>query len=136
MRLLFYIVFSLVLIGGFMSCKTETDVKDRTEAHELFENIVSLTKRYSGMVSEAKDSAEWEKHCTAFEDSLDKINFKFPPDTDLLLSEGQNDTIMTMMKAYIEARDSRINEILHPSLPNDTIPSDSMSATMASSMMD
>lgn len=126
MRFLFYTVLSMVCIGSFMSCKSETNVKDRTEAHELFESIVSLTNRYSAMVTAAKDSAEWEKLCTAFEDSLDKINFKFPPDTDLLLSEGQNDTIMTAMKTYIEARDARINEIIHPSFPTDTLMNDSL----------
>lgn len=126
MRHLFFIVLSMAFMGGFISCKSETNVKDRTDAHELFESIVSLTKRYSVMVTGAKDSAEWEKLCTAFEDSLDKINFRFPPDTDLLLSEGQNDTIMNALETFIEVRDARITEILHPTLPSDTVINDSV----------
>ena len=61
-----------------------------------------------------------------FEDSLDKINFSYPPDTDLLLTEGQNDTIHSMLQTYIKDRDSRIHEILHPVVIADSIDTDSI----------
>ncbi len=56
-----------------------------------------------------------------FEDKLAKVNFNYPPDTDVLITEAQNDTIYSLMTAYLEARDGRIHRILHPVIETDTL---------------
>ncbi len=104
-----------------ISCSKETKHKDRSNAKDMFERICKLTKEYTEKVADSPDSASWAAICAEFEDKLDKVNFNFPPDTDLLLSEGQNDTIYTLMTAYLEARDGRIHRILHPVIETDTV---------------
>lgn len=110
----------LAMLGGFAACRKESKVKDRGAAHDMFEHIVGLTESYITKVNAAKDSAAWAAVCTEFEDSLDRVVFTYPADTDLLLSEGQNDTIVSLMQTYVKTRDRRIRSILHPVEPADT----------------
>lgn len=126
MRRLIYIIVAAVVAMNATGCGGGKKVRDRSEAHELFEAVTSLTKSYTARVAVAPDSATWAMLCEEYEDSLDKVNFSFPPDTDLMLTEGQNDTITSLMGAYIKARDERIHSILYPVEPSDSIPTDSI----------
>lgn len=123
MRGLFYSALISLGIMVLAGCHAENRVIDRNDANDMFQSITTLTKKYTAKMSSVSDSAEWAVLCTAFEDSLDKINFRYPPDTDLLLSEGQNDTIMSLMQEYIKVRDSKIDKIMHPVIVTDTIDS-------------
>lgn len=114
------VVIAAVCIGIF-GCSKENNNKDRSQAEDMFANICSLTKDYIKKLSEAPDSASWASVCSDYEEKLDKINFSFPPDTDLLLTEGQNDTIHTLMQEYVNMRDTRIHEILYPKVELDTL---------------
>ncbi|MDE6637987.1 MAG: hypothetical protein K2K32_07110, partial [Muribaculaceae bacterium] len=100
---------------------TEKQNKDRRGAADMFWKIRSLVSDYTKKVSEAKDSASWADACSEFEEKLDKINFSYPPDTDILLTEGQNDTIQSLIQEYVNARDLRIHELLHPIIEADSI---------------
>lgn len=115
-------VMSLAAVG----CGNGKRVKDRTDAHELFDAVTTLTKSYIAKIAAASDSAVWATLCEEYEDSLDKVNFRFPPDTDLMLTEGQNDTITTLIATYVRVRDERIHSLLHPVEPSDSIPTDSI----------
>ncbi len=115
-------VAALIAVASiFASCSKETKHKDRSNANEMYERICKLTKEYTEKVADSPDSASWAATCVEFEDKLDKVNFSYPPDTDLLLTEGQNDTIYSLMTAYLEARDGRIHRILHPVIETDTL---------------
>lgn len=113
---------ALIAVGmGFTNCSKETKHKDRSQAKDMYERICKLTKDYTEKVADTSDSASWAATCAEFEDKLDKVNFNYPPDTDLLLTEGQNDTIYSLMLAYLEARDGSIHRILHPVVETDSI---------------
>ncbi len=114
---------SMAVLNGIISCGAEKKVKDRSAARKMFAEITSLTKSYTSRLEDAADSATWAKLCDEYEDSLVKINFSYPPDTDLLLSEGQNDTIARLTRDYVRVRDTRIHVILYPVMPADTIDS-------------
>lgn len=126
MRRLLYIAAAAAAVA-FAACSGGSDKRDRTKARDMFFEISALTEKYTDRVASARDSAEWAYLCVQFEDSLEKINFSYPADTDLLLSEGQNDTITRLTQAYITARDERISAILHPALPADSVSADSIS---------
>lgn len=126
MRRLLYIVAASVAASAIASCAGKVETKDRTDAIDLFFKISLLTESYTKKVAAAKDSATWAALCGQFEDSLRKINFDVPADTDLLLSEGQNDTITRLMQAYVKARDARFDEIMHPVQPTDSTAVDSL----------
>ena len=120
-----FIIALLAVISAF-GCTTEKKNKDRREASDMFNRICKLTKEYTEKLSNAPDSSSWASLCSEFEDKLDKVNFSYSPDTDLLLTEGQNDTIHSLMLEYIQARNERINEILHPVAELDTLSADSV----------
>lgn len=107
-----------ILAGG---CNKEKGSRDRTEASEMFSRICELTKEYTGRLEVAPDSADWATLCSEFEEKLDKISFSYPPDTDLLLTEGQNDTIHSLMQEYVRVRRERIDGLLHPVIENDSL---------------
>lgn len=123
MRNTFIIAF-LTMICAF-GCTTEKKNKDRREASDMFNRICKLTKEYTEKLTNAQDSSAWASLCTEFEDKLDKVSFSYSPDTDLLLTEGQNDTIHSLMLEYIKTRNERIHEILHPIAELDSLSVDS-----------
>ena len=110
-------IASLCIAG----CSKEKKYVDRSDAKEMFERICKLTSDYTEILANSADSLSWAKATSEYEEKLDKINFSFPPDTDLLLTEGQNDTIHSLMLAYIKARDERIHEILYPIVEVDSL---------------
>lgn len=102
-------------------CAKEKNRKDRSEAADMFERICRLTEEYTERLISAPDSADLADLCAEFEERLDKISFSYPPDTDLLLTEGQNDTIHTLMQEYVKAREERIYGLLHPQVQLDSL---------------
>lgn len=126
MRSLLYVILAVSVSLVAIGCGNGKKAKDRTEAHELFDAVTTLTKSYTAKIAAAPDSADWAMLCEEFEDSLDKVNFSFPPDTDLMLTEGQNDTITSLLATYVRVRDERIHSLLHPVEPSDSIPTDSI----------
>lgn len=114
--------------GGILlsSCSGGKHSEDRASADSLFKAVASLTGEYTVKITAARDSADWAKITKEFEDSLTKINFNLPPDTDLQLTEGQNDTIYQLTEAYIAARDARLNAIMHPKAPIDSVPGEEL----------
>lgn len=123
---LFYYAVCVSAVACTASCTGSNDRKDRTDVLRLFSEIVALTENYTKRISAAPDSATWVETSMQFEDRLEKINFSFPADTDLLLSEGQNDTISRLINAYVKVRDERLNVLLHPVSPSDSITTDSV----------
>ncbi|MDE5996811.1 MAG: hypothetical protein K2G77_01215 [Muribaculaceae bacterium] len=121
MKKLFVIAFISMSLGCFCGCKPEKNIKDRSEATEMYGKICKLTKEYAESLTNAPDSSAWALLCNEFEEKLDKISFSYPPDTDLLLTEGQNDTIHLLMLDYIKARDERIHDILYPVVELDSL---------------
>ncbi len=126
MRSLFYIALGAVVASCVASCESGGKDKDREEANELYEAMKSLTITYIAEVSAAPDSATWARLCSEYEDSLVKVNFSFSPDTDLLMSEDQNDTITLLMDNYVKTRQEKMQSILHPAAPVDSIAADSI----------
>lgn len=123
------IIFSfcaVALLFGIAACGSREKVKDRSDAGSLYQQILSLTEEYTKKISAAGDSASWAILCAEYEDRLDKVNFSFPSDTDLLLTEGQNDTITDLIMDFIKIRDERIESIMHPVVVGDSISQDSV----------
>lgn len=114
MRKNIFISVSTIVLLCFAGCSQEKKVKDRTQADEMFERICKLTEEYTDKLESAPDSVDWASVCNEFEEKLDKITFSYPPDTDLLLTEGQNDTINILMQEYVKMRGRRIHGLLHP----------------------
>lgn len=134
MRSLFYFVIGGVVALCVAGCGSDGKAKDREEANGLYEAIKSLTITYIAEMSAAPDSATWARLCSEYEDSLVKVNYSFPPDTDYLMSEDQNDTITILMENYVKTRQEKIQSILYPLSPTDSIAADSIARDSISAM--
>lgn len=134
MRNLVFIALVVVAVFGTSGCTKEKQKQDRSDATQMYERICKLTKEYTDRLEAAPDSADWAAVCSEFEDKLDKISFSYPPDTDLLLTEGQNDTIHNLMQEYVKIREDRIHGILHPVLELDSLSTNDSLALEETSM--
>ncbi|MDE7350845.1 MAG: hypothetical protein K2N25_07245 [Muribaculaceae bacterium] len=117
---------SIVLITALLcvcvaGCSKENKKKDRSKATQMYERICRLTEEYTDRLENAPDSADWASVCTEFEEKLDKITFSYPPDTDLLLTEGQNDTINILLQEYVKMRERRIHGLLNREVETDSL---------------
>lgn len=121
-----------ILLAAAAGCNKEKRIKDRSAGDELFRRTVALVERFMVRMENTPDSASVSMLALQFEDSLERLNFSYPPDTDLLLTEGQNDTIHQSLKRLMEIRDERLSTLLRQRLPADTIPSDSVTLEDAS----
>lgn len=119
-----------VAIACGAGCSKEKKAKDRSQADDMYRKICRLTEEYTDRLESAPDSADWASLCSEYEERLDKISFSYPPDTDLLLTEGQNDTIHSLMREYVKARESRIHGILHPVEESDSTAVSDISASV------
>ena len=102
-----FIVVSL-LAGG---CRQKDEHNLDREAKDLFENSVRLIKSYSDSISMATDTARIEYLTNAFDNRLTALNFKYPADTDLSLSEEENDSLIKMISRIVELRQQRLKEL-------------------------
>lgn len=113
------ILAAACLLGA--ACRRDSNVKDRRDADEMFSRICALTKEYTARLQSAPDSTDWAGTCAEFEEKLDKISFSYPPDTDILLTEGQNDTIYTLMQEYAKERGRRLHGFRYPEEEPDSV---------------
>lgn len=109
---------STQLIGGLIiialfagGCRRKDDNNLDREAKELFENSVRLIKSYSDSLKTAGDTARIEYLTNAFDKSLTSLNFKYPADTDLSLSEEENDSMIKLISRIVELRQQRLKEL-------------------------
>lgn len=99
----------IVLLAGGCRHKDENNLD--MEAKDLFENSIRLIKSYSDSISTAADTARIEYLANAFDNRMTALNFKYPADTDLSLSEEENDSLIKMISRIVELRQQRLKEL-------------------------
>lgn len=80
-------------------------------AAQLFAKSKALIELYTDSVKNVADSASFLRMINAFDNKLSKVNFQFPPDTDLDLTFEENDTIIRMLDKYVEIVEKKRAEI-------------------------
>lgn len=105
-------VFSLSLaLFLLLACsKPEEDTESR-EAASLFQETVSLISDYTIKVKNSNDSNEIDNLMVEFDKKLTDINFSYPSNTDLNLTEQDNDSIFKLMKNLKETRRLTLSRI-------------------------
>lgn len=118
-KVLTAILVAVCLLGA--GCRRESEDRDRTQAEEMYARICELTKEYTAKLQTAPDTTDWVATCNEYEEKLDKISFSYPPDTDILLTEGQNDTIYILMQEFAKERGRRIHGFRYEELETDSV---------------
>ncbi|MDE6768320.1 MAG: hypothetical protein K2J78_01190 [Muribaculaceae bacterium] len=101
---------SLSLIG----CARKPNKNSHIHAAQLFEKSLVLLRAYTDSLSIAKDSAHVESLARAYESKINAINFEFPPETDLRLTQEENDSLIKMTDRLVAARRDRLKYFASP----------------------
>jgi len=123
LSLLAGILFLPAILAG---CAKKAPDSNREEARQLFSKSIGLIKRYTDSISAARDSTSLFDLDNRFNTSLANLNFEYPSDTDLALSEGENDTLANVTMKYVAIRDSLLYAYAHPKADADSIATDSI----------
>lgn len=116
------VIFLFLII--ISACKINKHEKDHEMSSQLFSKTVQLINHYTDSINNTQDSASLKRMKIQFNDKLAKVNFQFPADTDLGLTQEENDCIIHMLDRLviiINRKDSIIS-----SLPRDTIENESI----------
>ncbi len=123
---LFIIIISIFTIG----CNEEKGTIDRSKATSLYGQTKNLIQRYSDSLLVATDSTEIIEITGKFEDQLKALNLKYPSDTDFLMTQGQQDTIIKFTDSFISIKNKKLKQFSttkRDSLLIDTIHQNSIS---------
>ncbi|MDE7413000.1 MAG: hypothetical protein K2N05_04300 [Muribaculaceae bacterium] len=126
MRFLLYIIVAFPLLIS-PACKKKVETSLRPDAIELYHKSARLLRLYLDSFSLAKDSATLLDLDSRFNHSLTTLNFKFPAETCLEISEGENDTLTNLTERLVALKDSLLFLYAHPVTDEDSIPIDSLS---------
>lgn len=119
--LLAIIIATALAIGIFTACREKKDNSQEILAQSMYEKTAEVLKRNTDSLRVARDSASVDSIYEACRIHLENLNFSYPADTDLLLSEGQNDTLALLTSKIAKARHARLYHFAHP----DPEPADS-----------
>lgn len=75
----------------------EADGNDRTMAEQLFAKSERIVRMYTDSVRNVRDSASLHRMEEGVNARLSNINYQFPSDTDLRLTEEENDSLIKLM---------------------------------------
>lgn len=92
--------------------ETEGDEQRRSaDADRLFRETLRISRIYADSIRAASDSAAARSAFERFNAGIDSINFAVAPDTDLLLTEGENDTIYRNLMAVRRIYEDKLNAL-------------------------
>lgn len=113
MRNLFYLTAIIFIFCGAVSCGSKVSESRNPDARQLYLKSLDLYRHYSDSMRSASDSSEVIKWGRAFDDALTKLQYSYPPDLGLEISEGENDTLTKTTLRFIAIRDSLLRTFAH-----------------------
>lgn len=126
----------VVVITTLASCRREENKSLADTSELLFQKSEQLIRVYIDSIKNAKDSLALYSIIKNFDGKITNLNYEFPPDADLAMSEEENDSLITLYKKLeaIKAHQDSIvmNKILTDSLNTTEKDSTLISATTAS----
>lgn len=112
-----------VVLFIVFSCKKKENNPDFTFAHNLYESSVELYSAYIDSLVNTTDSASFYRLTEEFEKELTDLNFNFPPSTDMMLTEQENDSLIKLSDKYVKIKKEREKFILEAlKHKNDPVP--------------
>ncbi len=128
MRVLPCVALACVAGMTVTGCGPKKDYGRSEAARSLYERCLSTTMLYTDSLRDARDSATVLRLSACLDYELARINYVFPPDTDLDVSEGENDTLTNLTDKFVLLRDSLLYRFAHPLvLRPDSLPADTTS---------
>lgn len=101
-------IIGLLSISG---CSRQDKDEDREVAAEMFADSHNLITYYTDSLKNAKDSMTLERIESGLTEELVKVNFKYPADTDVILTEEENDSIFKMLSRFKKLYNEKLVEL-------------------------
>ncbi len=101
------------------ACTAKDNSHDHDMAAQLFDKSVALLNTYIDSLKVAPDSTEVERLMIHYDVKIASLNFEFPANTDLNLTEEENDSLIRMTQRMVRIRHERDSLFAHR---NDSIP--------------
>lgn len=121
-------IFLLPIVILCIGCTGGENDSNDGNPHKMYEELCALTKAYTDSMKHVKDSTAFYELSDRYEEKYAAISFKYPVGTDVELSEGENDTLFMLAKAYIKAREKALKVA-----PADSVAADSVASIKAES---
>ena len=110
----------LVIVGG---CSNPKTIDNKSESDKMFIELKELLMLYSDSLKNASDSASITNIVDRYESELTKTIYKYPAESDLQLTQGQQDTIASLTENFVAIKRLKYSNLLHG---NDSIATDSI----------
>lgn len=103
------LLYSMIVIVGaslLPGCRAKEDNTRELNAVALFERSRYATRLYTDSLGLARDSATVLRLSKDLEDEITRLNYSFPSETYLGMTEGANDTLIRLTDRFAALRDS------------------------------
>lgn len=126
------ILFVAILATVLSGCSEKAPTPQQEAVPGLYSGTIKILHSYNDSLSRANDSATVLRLMDNLLVKLTRLNFELPPNTDLELSEDENDTIYKLTSKIIALRDKRLSSLSRDSLAKrDSVArADSISKTL------
>lgn len=110
----------LLIVGG---CSNPKTIDNKSESDKMFIELKELLMLYSDSLKNASDSASITNIVDRYESEQTKTIYKYPAESDLQLTQGQQDTIASLTENFVAIKRLKYSNLLHG---NDSIATDSI----------
>ena len=122
-----------VSIFFLSSCVGKKSNSIPDESGELFKKSEQLIRLYIDSITTAKDSTSLINIINNFDSKITNLNYSFPPDTDLKMSEQENDSLIHLFKKLENAK-QRQDSIIMKKFPKDSLSNNSENMLVVDSL--
>ena len=110
----------LLIVGG---CNNPKTIDNKSESDKMFIELKELLLLYSDSLKNAADSASITNIVNRYESELTKTIYKYPAESDLQLTQGQQDTIASLTENFVSLKRLKYSNLLQN---NDSIATDNI----------
>lgn len=132
MRILLYAAISAMIILSAISCAERKDNSKREQTRDLFQKSATLARKYIDSISSAKDTASLLALSERYDKELTRLNYEYPAGTDTEMTEGENDTLTSLIVRFVNLKDSLLKAYAKTE-PVDSLPTDSVTDAIPAS---
>lgn len=102
------ILLVLTLFLVMMACQQKRETDNGVDATQLFNQSAELMIEMTNQIRNATDSSMIDSLSKLYEKRVIDINFSFPPQTDLKLSEQDNDSLFKLANQLLETKSLKL----------------------------
>lgn len=109
---------SLGLLSLLCSCSGGARPETVDDTDSLYRGSMALLDLYTDSIGHAPDSASAAGAFGRFQEKFDSLNFAVAPNTDLQLTEEENDTLYARLIRIREIFEEKLYNLGHPLAPD------------------